>query len=49
MWLVLAYITPTILAALNKHPKAGKVAAVNLFLGWTVIGWWVSLFMAFGK
>jgi hypothetical protein len=46
---LVAYITPTIIAALRKQHNTGSVAAMNLLLGWTVIFWWVALFMAFAK
>jgi hypothetical protein len=37
---------PTI-TALSRHvPNRGSVVVVNLFLGWTVVGWVVALAMA---
>lgn len=33
------YLFPTILAWLGKHPCADSIAIINLFLGWTVVGW----------
>lgn len=41
MWIVLLamYFTPTIIAVLRKHRQTGPIAAVNILLGWTVIGW----------
>jgi len=41
------YATPWIVAALRKAPHVGVVAVINVFLGWTVIGWFVALAMAF--
>jgi hypothetical protein len=40
-WIVLivCYFGPTIIAALRKHRQLAAIAAVNLLLGWTVIGW----------
>jgi Superinfection immunity protein len=33
------YFLPAIIAILRGMHAAGRVALVNLFLGWTVIGW----------
>ena len=42
----LVYFLPT-LVAWNRHvPSAGSVFVLNLFLGWTLIGWVVALAMA---
>jgi hypothetical protein len=43
------YFMPAIIAASKDHPQPGNVFFVNLFLGWTVIGWFVSLFWAIEK
>ena len=37
MGAILIYFLPTILAA--RHPNSTPIFALNLFLGWTVIGW----------
>jgi Superinfection immunity protein len=37
------YITPTIVALDRKHRQTAPIAAINLFFGWTVIGWVVAL------
>lgn len=39
------YLLPLIIALTRKVP-AGGVAAMNILLGWTVIGWLVALLMA---
>jgi hypothetical protein len=44
--LVLPYWIPTIVAFARKHPSKGAVLALNFFLGWTFIGWVVSLIWA---
>lgn len=41
--IVLVYFLPTILAASGRR---GSVAVVNVFFGWTLLGWVVALFMA---
>ncbi len=33
------YFLPTIFAGERKHPSGWGILAVNLFLGWTIIGW----------
>jgi len=33
------YMLPTIEAALRHHPNLGAIAALNVFAGWTVVGW----------
>ncbi len=40
------YFLPTIIAASRKVPNGGSVLVINLFLGWTLIGWVVALAMA---
>ena len=42
----LAYFIPTIVAWVRHVPNKGSVTVVNVFLGWTVIGWIVALAMA---
>jgi RNA polymerase subunit RPABC4/transcription elongation factor Spt4 len=41
------YVIPWIVAALRKAPHVGVVAVINVFLGWTLIGWFVALALAF--
>ncbi len=40
------YMLPTIVGAVRKVVNIGSVFAVNLLLGWTLIGWAVALAMA---
>lgn len=37
------YFAPTINAAKRRHPNFNPIFIVNLFLGWTLIGWVVAL------
>ena len=37
--LVLLYFLPTMLAIAGGRRRKWKIAAINLFTGWTVIGW----------
>lgn len=40
------YFTPTIVAIVRRVDHQGSVAVINIFLGWTLVGWVVSLAMA---
>lgn len=46
---VILYFLPTIIALARHARIAGAVVVVNLFLGWTFIGWVVALAMACGS
>ncbi|MGZ3318581.1 MAG: superinfection immunity protein [Isosphaeraceae bacterium] len=46
LMLVGLYFTPLIVALIRKVPNTGSVAVINVFLGWSIIGWVVSLAMA---
>lgn len=37
------YFFPTIVAGLRDHQNAGAIFVMNLFLGWTFLGWVGSL------
>jgi hypothetical protein len=48
-WLLLAlYMTPTILAILNKSAAWSCCFFVNLLFGWTFIGWIIAIVLAAG-
>jgi hypothetical protein len=40
------YFLPTVIGASRKVVNIGSVFAVNLLLGWTLVGWAVALAMA---
>jgi hypothetical protein len=44
--LFVAYFFPSFVADRRNVPNKGSVRVINLFLGWTVIGWVVALAMA---
>jgi|SRR5215472_10950934 len=51
VWIVFAllgvlYFLPTIVALVRHSPNAGMVIVVNLFLGWSLVGWVVALVLA---
>lgn len=44
------YILPSIIAATRSEKvNVGSIVVINLLLGWTVIGWIISLAMAVGN
>jgi hypothetical protein len=40
------YFLPAIIAAARRTHNATGILLMNLFLGWTVVGWFVALLMA---
>jgi hypothetical protein len=40
------YFLPSIIAAVRHTHNATGILMLNLFLGWTVIGWFAALLMA---
>jgi hypothetical protein len=42
-----AYGLPALVAVYRRHRRAEAIAVVNLFLGWTVVGWLAALVWAF--
>ncbi|WP_285564941.1 MULTISPECIES: superinfection immunity protein [unclassified Streptomyces] len=42
----MAYFVPAFVAFSRGVPNKGSVFVINLFLGWTVVGWIVALAMA---
>jgi hypothetical protein len=43
---VALYFVPTIVGFRNKVPNLRAVVAINILLGWTLVGWFVALVMA---
>ena len=43
------YFVPTIVAAQRDIPNKNSVFIINLFFGWTFIGWVIALAMAMGQ
>lgn len=37
------YFMPTIIANSRKHPNETSILLLNLFLGWTLVGWVIAL------
>jgi Superinfection immunity protein len=43
------YFLPAIIAAARHTHNATGILLLNLFLGWTMVGWFVALVMAFSS
>lgn len=44
---VLMYFLPTVVSASRGHKNTPAIVVLNLFLGWTLLGWIVALIWAF--
>jgi hypothetical protein len=40
------YFAPAIVAAMRSHRQTAAIVLLNLFLGWTLVGWVVALVWA---
>ena len=40
------YLLPSVVAASTRHRHTGAIVFVNVFLGWTILGWAVSFVWA---
>lgn len=47
--LIALYFAPTILAYMFRSERTSGIFVLNLFLGWTAIGWIIALVWAFGS
>lgn len=43
---LLLYFIPSFVASTRQHPDYASIAVLNLFLGWTFIGWVIALVWA---
>jgi T4 superinfection immunity protein len=44
--LLALYFLPTIVAGCRRHPNQAGIVILNLFLGWTFVGWVIALVWA---
>ena len=44
--IVVVYLLPIAVAVLRKHRAALDIMVINLWLGWTVIGWFIVMVWA---
>jgi hypothetical protein len=51
MWIaeILLYLLPAIVALSREHPLKILILALNVFLGWTAVGWAAALVWALVK
>lgn len=49
LMLIIPYFIPSIIAFSKKHYNATGVLLLNLFLGWTLIGWIAALIWSFSN
>lgn len=42
-----AYFLPAFIARFRGHPSINSITIVNLFLGWSLIGWVIALAWSF--
>lgn len=40
--LILVYMIPSIIAGIRHHHSGWAIMALNVLLGWTVLGWLIS-------
>jgi Superinfection immunity protein len=46
IFIIIAYFIPTVIAVLRKHKDGPAIFAVNLFFGWSVVGWFIAFIWA---
>lgn len=49
IFVILIYFVPTFVAFRRRHPQIMAIVVLNLFLGWTFLGWLGALVWAFVK
>ncbi|MGQ3683919.1 MAG: superinfection immunity protein [Candidatus Loosdrechtia sp.] len=45
--LLAIYFIPTIVACNREHPSKAAIFVLNIFLGWTFLGWVIALVWSF--
>ena len=46
VFLLFMYFVPWVVAGVRGHPQQNSIMVLNLFLGWTFIGWVIALIWA---
>lgn len=49
IFVILGYFVPTVVAVRRRHPQIVAIVVLNLFLGWTFLGWLGALIWALVK
>ena len=47
--LAIVYLIPSIVASVRNHRQLGAIFRLNIFLGWTFIGWVAALIWAMDR
>jgi Superinfection immunity protein len=47
LFLFCMYFLPAVIAGARQHRNATAIAVLNIMLGWTILGWIISLVWAF--
>jgi hypothetical protein len=47
--LFIFYFLPSFIASSRKHHNMNSIAVINLFLGWTFLGWVICLAWSFSE
>ena len=46
---LLIYMVPTLVAIGRKHSRTKMIALVNIFVGWSVVGWIAAMVWTFSR
>ena len=49
MILLIIYFLPALIACAHLHTKTASITIINIFLGWTLLGWVLALSWAFSE
>ena len=44
--MIALYFLPTVIGYARQHERKGSIFLVDLFFGWTFVGWWFALIWA---
>lgn len=47
LFVIIMYFVPGVIAGFRGHKNATAITILNLFLGWTFLGWVIALVWAF--
>lgn len=49
LFFVVTYFIPMTIALFRRHHQLGPIFLINLFLGWTFVGWFVAFVWSFSR
>lgn len=47
--IILAYLLPSLVAFARHHRNDNSICVINIFLGWTILGWIICLAWSFSS